>query len=388
MTAGLALLILAYVLSQFFRAFLAVLAPVLGAEIGATPADLAFASGVWFLVFAAMQFPVGWALDRIGPRRTVAWLMGLFAGGGALAFAASQTPAHLTLAMALIGVGCSPVLMAAYTIFARSYPAAAFATLAAGIVGIGSLGNILGSAPLAWAVAAWGWRETLAGLAGLTGLTALALGLVLRDPAPAPGAAEARLSEVLGLRTLWPVFAMMFVSYAPAAGLRGLWAGPWAAGIHAADKDMIGHLTLAMGLAMVLGNLAIGPLDRWLGRRKALILACNLGVAALCLVLAAAPTLALVPGGLVLALIGLLGATFGIVVAHGRAFVPAHLTGRGVAMLNLFGIMGVALGQFATGRLYAAADGAAAGLSLVFLWFGATTLAGCLIYLWSQDRNG
>ena len=74
MKAGLVMLCLGYVLSQFFRAFLAVLSVDLGRDIGATPEDLAFASGLWFLVFAAMQLPVGWALDRVGPRLTAAVL--------------------------------------------------------------------------------------------------------------------------------------------------------------------------------------------------------------------------------------------------------------------------------------------------------------------------
>ena len=74
MRAGIAVLVAAYVLSQFYRAFLAVLAPVLAAEIGAGADDLAVASGVWFLAFALAQIPVGWALDRIGPRMTAAVL--------------------------------------------------------------------------------------------------------------------------------------------------------------------------------------------------------------------------------------------------------------------------------------------------------------------------
>ena len=57
MRIGIAALILAYVLSQFYRAFLAVLTPVLKADLGVTAADLASASGWWFLAFAAMQVP-------------------------------------------------------------------------------------------------------------------------------------------------------------------------------------------------------------------------------------------------------------------------------------------------------------------------------------------
>ncbi len=71
LSAGIVSLILAYTLSQFYRAFLAVLTPVLQAELGAAPDDLAISSGLWFFAFAAMQLPIGTALDRIGPRRTV-----------------------------------------------------------------------------------------------------------------------------------------------------------------------------------------------------------------------------------------------------------------------------------------------------------------------------
>ena len=59
MRAGIAALVVAYVLSQFYRAHLAVLAPFLAADIGATAQDLASASGYWFLTFALMQLPIG-----------------------------------------------------------------------------------------------------------------------------------------------------------------------------------------------------------------------------------------------------------------------------------------------------------------------------------------
>ena len=135
MRAGLAFLVAGYVLSQFYRAFLAVLSPILGTEIGAMPGDLALSSGIWFLIFAVMQMPVGAALDRIGPRMTASVLLGLGGGGGALVFALAQGPAAVHLAMALIGIGCSPVLMASYYIFARVYSPAVFGTLAGAMIG-------------------------------------------------------------------------------------------------------------------------------------------------------------------------------------------------------------------------------------------------------------
>src|SRR5690554_2975466 len=135
MKLGIGFLVLGYVLSQFYRAFLAVLSPVLGTDIGAGPDDLALSSGLWFLSFALMQLPVGSALDTIGPRRTTAWLMGVAGGAGAVVFALAQAPWHLHLAMVLIGAGCAPVLMGAYYIFGRVYSARVFATLAGLTIG-------------------------------------------------------------------------------------------------------------------------------------------------------------------------------------------------------------------------------------------------------------
>ncbi|MCB1400168.1 MAG: MFS transporter, partial [Rhodobacteraceae bacterium] len=90
MRVGIGFLVAGYVLSQFYRAFLAVLAPVLGQELGATPGDLAVSLGLWYVAFGLMQIPVGEALDSIGPRRTVAVLLALGGGGGAVVFALSQ----------------------------------------------------------------------------------------------------------------------------------------------------------------------------------------------------------------------------------------------------------------------------------------------------------
>ena len=389
MIAGIAALVAAYVLSQFYRAFLAVLAPVLGAEIGAGADDLAQASGVWFLVFALAQIPVGSALDRVGPRRTAAVLLGVGGAGGAAVFAMAQGPGAVTVAMALIGLGCAPVLMAAYYIFARTYSAAVFGTLAGVMIGVGSMGNIAASLPLAAAVEAFGWRGTLWGMAAVTAAVALALAVLVRDPLRLEGAGRGSALDLLRMRALWPVLVMMAVCYAPAAGLRGLWVGPYYADVFGADAAAIGVATLVMGVAMVVGNFAYGPLDRVLGTRKWLIVGGNLGVLGCLIGLWAMPgaggwvTLAL------LAALGFFGASFPMVMAHGRAFFPPHLVGRGVTLMNLFGIGAVGLAQWVTGRIHAGLEGgvAAAPYQSIFLFFAVTLALGMVVYLFSQDRT-
>ena len=84
LNAGIIALTLGYTLSQFYRAFLAVLSQTLQTELGATPGDLALSSGMWFLTFALMQLPVGWALglsDWFGaPRGPAGLWQGLVLG--------------------------------------------------------------------------------------------------------------------------------------------------------------------------------------------------------------------------------------------------------------------------------------------------------------------
>ena len=385
MKAGIAALTAAYVLSQFYRAFLAVLAPAIEADLGVTEAQLARASGLWFLAFAAMQLPVGWSLDRLGPRATSAALLAIGGAGGAALMAAATARWQIDLAMVLIGVGCAPVLMANYYIFARIYSPAVFGTLAGVLIGVGSVGNIAASLPLSAAADALGWRATVWVLAGVTAAVAAACHLLVRDPPPADDTGAGGLMDLLRIPAMWAILPLMLVNYAPAAGLRGFWVGPYVA--ETFDPGAVGVVTLTMGLAMIAGNLAYGPADRWFGTRKWVVLVGNLLGAAGCLVLWAAPTAGLWPAAATLALIGAAGSSFPLLVAHGRAFFPPALVGRGVTLMNLFGIGGVGVMQFATGPLFEAAGGGVDGYRALFAAFGLALLAGTAIYLAAPDRT-
>lgn len=388
MRAGLAFLIIAYCLSQFFRAFLAVLSPVLEAELGATTTDMAQASGLWFAAFALMQLPVGWALDTIGPRRTATTLFTIGAVGGCVVFATATTPAAISLAMAMIGLGCAPILMSAYFIFARQFPLALFGTLAGVTVGISSLGNLLSAAPLAAAIEAYGWRETLWVTAAFTAMIALGIGLCVRNPEKPEDEGHGSFAELLRIRALWPILAGMFVCYAPMAGIRGLWISPYVTDRFGATLEQVGLATLIMGVAMVVGNFVYGPIDKLVKSRKRAILGGNLMVAALCLSLWIWPPASLPLAIAIFAAIGLFGASYPAVMAHGRSFLPPHLTGRGVTLLNLFGMGGAGVMQFASGPTHAGlagSMGAEAAYGVLFAIFAAVILVGLTAYLTAKE---
>ena len=392
MITGIISLCLAYVLSQFFRSFLAVLTGILGQDIGATPDDLSTASGLWFLSFALMQIPVGGALDRIGPRLTSAVLFLIGGAGGAALFAMAQSALHVKLAMLLIGIGCSPVLMASYYIFARVYSPRIFATLAATTIGVGSIGNLAGSVPLVWVVQIYGWRETLWGLAVVSAVIAVAAFVFVRNPPKFETTQIGRFSDLLKMPVLWFIIPLVFVNYLPVAALRGLWIGPYLVDTFGANTTQVGNASMMMSLAIIAGTFVYGPLDRVFGSRKWVIFAGNVIVLSALIALLLNGHLSFTWAVTLFTVIGFFGMSFPMIVAHGRAFAPPHIAGRGVTLMNLFSISGVGFFQVLSGKIQAAeiASGitGAARYSNILLLMSVLIGVSLLIYAFSQDNLG
>ena len=394
---GLFALGLAYFMSQFYRSFLAVLYQPLASEIGLSEAAAADAQSAWWLVFAAAQFPIGWALDTIGPRRTAAALLGAAGTGGCLLFAVASDSWDLTLAMGLIGLGCAPVLMASYYIFARQFDPQRFAFYAAVLIGLGTLGNVASSEPLAALERAVGWRNTAFALAAVALSISAAVLIFVQDPprARASGAAGGFLA-LFRIRALWLILPLVLVNYAAAANLRSPWAGSFFPSMFdlegTAKEQIVGHATFWMALAMALGTFVYGPLDRIFGTRKGVVLIGNgVGVGLLIwLALNTGDGLTLFGAMFLFALIGGFGHTYPVVMAHGQAFLPPNLVGRGVTFLNFFSIGGAALMQSASARIFdAAADPAdpSAGYVAIFSFYAIALSVGLTIYAFSAEKN-
>lgn len=392
--AGLAALAIAYVLSQFYRSFMAVLTPALVADLDASAAQLSFSSGAWFIGFAVMQFAVGVGLDRYGPKRTAAVLLALGSGGGAFVFSAATAPWMVTVAMALIGAGCAPVLMAAVFIFARSYSPARLAVLISWLVGFGMAGNVIGASPLAAVADIFGWRTVMAGLGVITLTIAAAILLWVRDPDRLEGdrgeSGFAGYLELMRLKALWPLLPLIALGHAGAMGIRGLWAGPYLSDVYGLDMLAIGHATLFMALAMVAGSFIYGPLDTLLKTRKwVAVVGSGIGLGAT-VFLALNPVTSVATATFVFVVIGLAGSCYGLLMAHGRAFLPPHLTGRGMTLLNFFAIGGPGMMQFATAGVVSASTvpGEPQAAYTVLFWFYVVVHAAALaVYLAARDAR-
>ena len=387
-------LLSAYMMSQFFRVFLSVVALDLSRDLGFDSADLGSISAMWFASFALSQFPVGFLLDRHGPRRTLGGLM-LVAVIGAGLMAMAQSLTDCLIGMALIGIGCSPVLMSSLFVFGRFYPPERFGMMASWMIGLGSLGSLVSASPLAWSIMTFGWRASLGMTAVLTALSVVFCIAVLRDPpretrhAKESGLWEG-ITRIFSIRALWPLMPITFLSYAVVVATRSLWITPFFRDIFHYDLSDLGHVAFLMSAAMVVGALLFGPLERVLKSPRLPSLYSGFLTAGFFLVLGFfGPRHALLALVLLCA-IGAVGLSYGILMSHAKMFFPPDLLGRGVTILNFLFIAGAGVVQYLSGQIIQRAT--SAGLdpetlyARLFYTYGALMLLVSVIYAFSKEK--
>ena len=387
--------VLGYVLSQFYRSFMAVIAPELAAEFGLDASVLANIAAIFLIVFALAQFPLGVALDRLGPKRTVPTLMMLAVLGAAL-FANARSGFECLIANALIGLGCSPIYMGALFVFARTMPAARFGFLCASLIGLGSLGNLLAAAPLSQVAAVIGWRGAFQGIAALTFASAVLYWLFVPDPprVAAPiksGSMAGELWQILTIRALWPLFPLTALCYGCVVVERGLWIGPYFSDVYGLDQIARGNAAMVMAAAMSAGALTFGALDRVPGRRTVLIGIGAVATSAGFLLLSVGAGLQLWLAVSTLAAIGFAGLCLPLLTAQARTYFPDHLIGRGITFMNFLTIGGAGVVQWLSGIQVAMLQSKALPSTAVYanlhLAFGLTIAVAAAFYLLAPSRS-
>ncbi|MFO1291595.1 MAG: MFS transporter [Rubrivivax sp.] len=384
----------AYFLSALLRAVTATLAPVFSAELGLGAGDLGLLAGAYFLGFAAMQLPLGHALDRFGPRRTLLVLLAL-AMLGCAAFALADGPAALIAARALIGMGVGACLMAPLTCYRRLLTPAAQLRANAWMLMTGSVGMVASTLPVQWLLARTGWRGLFWLLAAALGLALLAIALAVpRERPPAPAGADAAADGGYGRILRHPLFVRLaplgFFVYGGLVAVQALWAGPWLTRVHGLTALQAAEGLFAVNLSMLLAFLAWGAVMPRLERGGVGTMRLMTWGLPLPLVLLALNVALGADAGAAHWALWCVACTFVTVSqpAVGAAF-PAAKAGRALSAFNLVIFAGVFCIQWGIGL---AIDlGASAGLDeaaamrAAFAAFGACALAA---YLWFLQRRG
>jgi len=393
----------AYFLSALLRAVTATLAPVFSAELALRAADLGLLAGAYFLGFAAMQLPLGRALDGFAPRRTLLALLAM-AVLGCIAFAHARGLLSLVLSRMLIGVGVSACLMAPLTSFRRWLSPMAQLRANSWMLMTGSLGMVASTLPVQALLPVLGWRGVFWLLAGLL---AVAMGLVAwlvpRD-AQHPGLSRVEAGGGVGRTEAsgggygaivrHPLFVRMAPSavfiYGGLIAIQALWAGPWMTRVGGLDAGAAARGLFTINVVMLLTFMAWGVVMPRLARYGIDAMRLMRGGLPLCL-------------GVLLAIVWLgpragawhwaawcMACSFVTVSqpAVGAAF-PTSQAGRALSAFNLLIFSGVFLVQWGIGLLVdvALSVGATevAAFRFAFSVFGACSVAA---YLWLMLPGG
>jgi MFS family permease len=389
-------LIAIYVVSQFLRNSVGVIAPDLAAEVDLSAAEIGLLSSSFFFAFAAVQLPLGVAIDRFGPKACLLACAAVTVVGTVL-FALATSPLGLIAARTLLGIGTCSSFMAPLAIYARRFPPHRFATLTGLQLGLGSIGTLLATAPLAFAAALAGWRATFLGVGVITALIALLVAAVVEDgPGAGPPHRESLRESMAGVVQVFrtpsvgQLFLVHLTGYSSFALVVGLWGGPYLTHAYGYGLQARGDLLFVAAVAQILGSLAWGPMDRLFGSHKLpVLLGAGLTAAALALIAIVgvlAPALLLVW----FAAFGFLSAYTPVMIAHGKSLFPPRLVGRGITVLNMGTMGGVFLAQTVSGLtidLFPAPGGIYAldAYRVVFGLQAGFVLVSCLIYLGARD---
>ena len=218
-----------YFISALLRAITATLSPLFTSEFNLNAGDLGLLAGGYFLGFASMQIPLGYLLDRHGPKRVVSSFL-LIAIIGTISFALAESFSGLLISRILIGVGVSACLMGPLTgyriWFADEYQQRANAWM----LMVLSMGFVFSTLPVQLLLPIIGWRWIF-GLIAILIFLIIILTLLFIPAWKTENNNQDKdagsLSDVWKNKFFRSTIPLGLFNYGGMIAIQTLWAGPW-----------------------------------------------------------------------------------------------------------------------------------------------------------------
>ena len=221
-----------YFLSCLLRAITATLSPVLTLEFDLMAADLGLLAGGYFLGFASIQIPLGYLLDKFGPKKIVSSFL-LIAFIGTVSFALAQSFSGLLVSRILIGVGAGACLMAPLTGYRIWFAENQQQRVNSWMLMIASLGFLSSTLPVQLLLPTLGWRWIFGGTAALILISIILILAFIpkwnhqKDESLENPLKSGSLADVWKNKFFISVIPMGLFNYGGLMAIQTLWAGPW-----------------------------------------------------------------------------------------------------------------------------------------------------------------
>lgn len=270
-----AIICLAYLFVTFHRVTPNIIAVDLSRDLGMGAVAIGWMSSIFFFIFGLMQLPSGLLADTLGPRKTTPGFFTV-AGVACIIFGITSSTGLLLLSRALMGFGVSVIFVCGVKLLSQWFPPDRFASMNGLFLGMGGIGLILGSGPLALLCAELGWRYAMI----VTGVVTIAIALLLwlfvydspQDKGFEPYQQMPPLSKsaldvmMVNLKIIcfsvqfWIIAVWFCCHFSIHMAFGGVWGGPFLMDVHGMSRVEAGNVINMMGVGMLAG----GPFNGWL----------------------------------------------------------------------------------------------------------------------------
>jgi len=219
-----------YYISNLLRAITATISPELVSEFNLSAGNLGLLGGGYFLGFASVQIPLGYLLDKSGPKKIVSYFL-LIAIVGMISFSLSQNFTSLLLSRILIGVGVGACLMGPLTAYRVWFQDETQQRASSWMLMTGAIGMLSSSLPVQFFLPIIGWRLIFIILAILTILCIVLIVIFIPNwnKANVQNTPDdnGSLKEVWQNKLFKSLVPMGIFNYGGLFAVQTLWAGPW-----------------------------------------------------------------------------------------------------------------------------------------------------------------
>ena len=326
--------------------------PSLEADFSLDAEALGILTSGYFVTYLICQMPVGWLLDRHGPRLVLTFSMAITFIGMTW-FALSGSFASATTARIFLGVCGAPAFAAAALVAVRWFPARRFALM----LGLTEAFTLIGGLLVALALPPLDLRFGRFGSSTVFCLVALVLGtlcwIIIRDrptrsfshseqePSNAWSGAADSISTTLAQPRLWLAALHGGLFFAIVGAFGGLWGGPFLRARLDVSFEEATRLLSVLFLSGAIGAPILGLIATRVRWRGSVLIVASVG----CAVFSSLLILAELPRSAVMTLLfglGFFTAGFALDLAYVRDLVTERMQGFALGTANL--ILGIVAG--------------------------------------------
>ncbi|HQO30248.1 MAG TPA: MFS transporter, partial [Accumulibacter sp.] len=256
---------------------------------------------------------------------------------------------------------------------------------------IGNMGSVLAGAPLSWLAQLAGWRSIFVGVAVISVVLGIGCWQWVRDRPERPGSTPAAsanrprfdrtvvlsgLLSVLRNRATWPLVCINFGISGSFFAFAGLWITPFLTQAHGMSRaTATTHVSLYFA-GFAIGCVLIGALSDRLRLRKPVLILTSHAYLAIWLIWLTVGRLPLLISYTLMAIMGLLTASFTLSWACAKEVNPPQLSGMSTSVINMGGFLAGAILQPLVGWVMDQS------------WQGTLSTSGARIYSLEDFRAG